>query len=187
MYREKERHAASSKGSPGKSTGTSSQEQPPQPPTLVAKETAPLPPPPPQLDLSLSALDSPGMEQLEEEELEGDGEDYVELPNLDFDHGRDSPFRHAVTQRGGEGRGRMKCVTRAFGAWCVIPENAGCRNCPLLPPAFFFLSFTKILSDSPLLASIRHLIDELDDIRGHGKIIIDTSSHTPHHQCLFSS
>ena len=55
------------------------------------------------------------------------------------------------------------------------------------PPAFFFLSFTKILSDSPLLASIRRLIDELDDIRGHGKIIIDTSSHIPHHQCLFFS
>jgi len=93
MYREKERRAAGSKGSPGKSAGTSSQEQPPQPPILVAKETAPLaPPPPPQLDLSLSALDFPGMEQLEEEGLEGDGEDYVEPPNLDFDHGRDSPF-----------------------------------------------------------------------------------------------
>ena len=67
----------------------------------------------------------------------------------------------------------------------VIPENAHCRNSPLLPPAFFF-SFTKILSDSPLLASsIRCLVDELDDIRGHGKIIIDTSSHISHHQCLF--
>ena len=95
MYREKERHAASSKGSPGKSTGTSSQERPPQPPTLVAKETASLsPPPPPQVDLSLSALDSPGMEQLEEEELEGDGEDFVEAPNFEFDQGRDSPFRY---------------------------------------------------------------------------------------------
>jgi len=95
MYREKERQAASSKGSPGKSAGTSSQEQLPQPPALVVKETAPLaPPPPPQLDLSLSALDFPGMEQLEEEELEGDGEDYVEPPNLDFDNGRDSPLRY---------------------------------------------------------------------------------------------
>jgi len=44
--------------------------------------------------LSLSALDFPGIEQLEEDELERDGEDYVEPPNLDFDHGRDSPFRY---------------------------------------------------------------------------------------------
>jgi len=69
--------------------------QPPQPPALVAKETASLPaPPPPQLNLCLSALDFPGMEQLEEDELEGDREDYVEPPNVDFDHGRDSPFRY---------------------------------------------------------------------------------------------
>ena len=34
------------------------------------------------------------MEQLEEDDLEGDGEDYVEPPNVDFDHGRDSPFRY---------------------------------------------------------------------------------------------
>jgi len=78
-------------------------------------------------------------------------------------------------------------VTSAFGAWCVIPENADCRNSPLLPPAFF-LSFTKILSDSALLASsICCLLDELDDIRRHGKIIIDTSSHISHHHCLFLS
>jgi len=54
-------------------------------------------------------------------------------------------------------------MTRAFGAWCVIPENADCRNCPLLPPALLFLSFTKILSDSPPLASILCLVDEFDD------------------------
>ena len=36
-------------------------------------------------------------------------------------------------------------------------------------PPCFFLSFTMILSDSPLLASIRCLVDELDDICGHGK------------------
>ena len=61
----------------------------------MVKETAPLAPlPPPQLDLSLSALDFPGMEQFEEDELEEDGEDYVEPPNLDFDNGRDSPFRY---------------------------------------------------------------------------------------------
>jgi hypothetical protein len=35
---------------------------------------------------------------------------------------------------------------------------------------------------SLLLASIRCLVDGLDDIRGHGKIIIDTSSHIPHQQ-----
>ena len=95
MYREKEQQAAGSKGSPGKSAGFSSRVKLPQPPAVVAKETAPLaPPPPPQLDLSLSALDFPGMEQLEEDELEGDREDYVEPPNLDFDHSRDSPFRY---------------------------------------------------------------------------------------------
>jgi len=71
MYREKERRAASNKGSPGKSAGTSSQELATQPPALVVKETAPLaPPPPPQVGLSLSALDFPGMGQLEEDELE---------------------------------------------------------------------------------------------------------------------
>ena len=37
-------------------------------------------------------LDFPGMEQ--EHEPERDGEDYVEPPNFDFDHGRDSPFRY---------------------------------------------------------------------------------------------
>ena len=51
------------------------------------------------------------------------------------------------------------------------------------PP--FFLSFTKILSESPLLASIRCLVDQFDDIRGHGKIIIDTLSYIPHHQSHF--
>ena len=72
MYREKVRQAASSKGSPSKSAGTSSQDLPTQPPALVVKETALLaPPPPPQVELSLSALDFPVMEQLEEDELEG--------------------------------------------------------------------------------------------------------------------
>ena len=62
---------------------------------MVVKGTAALPPPPPpQLDLSLSALDFPGMEQLEEDEMEGDGEDYVEPPNIEFDHSLDSPFRY---------------------------------------------------------------------------------------------
>jgi hypothetical protein len=30
-----------------------------------------------------------------EDELEGDGEVYVELPNFEFDYGWDSPFRYA--------------------------------------------------------------------------------------------
>ena len=95
IHREKEQQAASSKGSPGKSAGTSSQELATQPPALVVKETALLaPPPPPQVELSLSALDFPGMEQLEEDELEGDGEDYVEPPDFEFNHCRDSPFRY---------------------------------------------------------------------------------------------
>jgi len=62
-------------------------------------------------------------------------------------------------------------VTRACGAWCVIPEIA---DCPFLPPFSFFY---QDLSHSSLLASNRYPVDELDDIRGHGKIIIDTSSH----------
>jgi hypothetical protein len=75
MYREKERQAASSKGSPGKSAGPSSQERPAQPPAPVAKEPAPVAPPPAlQSDLSLSALDFPGMGH--EDDLAGDGEDW---------------------------------------------------------------------------------------------------------------
>ena len=93
MYCKKKQQATSSKGSLGKSVGTSSQEQLPQPTMLVAKESPPLPsPPPPQLNLSLSTLDFPGMEQLEEDELEGDGEDYVGAPNFKSDDGWDNPF-----------------------------------------------------------------------------------------------
>jgi hypothetical protein len=93
MYREKERQAATSKGSPGKSAGASSQEQPAQLPAPVAKESAPVAALSAlQPDLSLSALDFPGMGH--EDELEGDGEDYVEPPNFESDHGRDSPFRY---------------------------------------------------------------------------------------------
>ena len=93
MYREKERQAASSKGSPGKSAGASSQEQPAQLPAPVEKQSAPVAPLSAlQPDLSPSALDFPGMGH--EDELEGDGEDYIEPPNIEFDHGRDSPFRY---------------------------------------------------------------------------------------------
>jgi len=92
MYREKERQASGSKGSPGKSAGTSSQQQPPESPAPVVKESAlPPPPPPPQPDLLLPTLDFPGMEQVE---LEGFGEDYIEPPNFELDHGRESPYRY---------------------------------------------------------------------------------------------
>src|SRR6266581_1577139 len=47
-----------------------------------------------------------------------------------------------------------------------------------------FLFFYQDLSHSSLLASIRYPVDELDDIRGHGKIIIDTFVPYPH-QCFF--
>ena len=93
MYRQKERQAASSKGSPGKSADTASQQQPPEPSETVAKESALLPPlPPPQPDLSLPTLDFPGMDQ--GDELESFGEDYVEPPNFELDHGRESPYRY---------------------------------------------------------------------------------------------
>jgi hypothetical protein len=93
MYREKEQLASSSKGSLGKSAGTSSQQEPPEPPAPVAKESTLLPPPPPpQPDLLLPTLDSPGMEQ--EGELEGFGEDYIEAPNFELDHGWESPYRY---------------------------------------------------------------------------------------------
>ena len=75
---------------------------------------------------------------------------------------------------------------------CVVchpcSENSDCQNCPLPPPAFFFLlSFTKILSGSLLLASTCCFVDELDDIRGHGRIIIDTPSHIPTTNAFFFS
>jgi len=58
----------------------------------VVKESALLPPlPPPQPDLSLPSLDFPEMAQ--EDGLEGHGEDYVELPNFEFHHSRESPYR----------------------------------------------------------------------------------------------
>jgi hypothetical protein len=93
MYREKERQAASSKGSPGKSAGTSSQQEPPESSGPAAKESELLPPlPPPQADLSIPILDFP--EMVQEDGLEGDGEDYVEPSNFETDHGRESPYRY---------------------------------------------------------------------------------------------
>jgi len=71
MYHKKEWQVASSKGSLGKSAGTSSQQQQPEPPAPVVKESALLPPPPLQPDLSLPTLNFPKIE------LEGFGEDYV--------------------------------------------------------------------------------------------------------------
>jgi hypothetical protein len=92
MYREKERQAAGSRGSPGKSSGATSQQQQAQPPAPVAKESVPLPITPSVSEPSLSPLDTPVMGQ--EELLEHEGDEYVEPPNLDFDHGRDSPYRY---------------------------------------------------------------------------------------------
>ena len=67
---------------------------------------------------------------------------------------------------------------------CVVCHTRRLSKLPAPSARLFF--FTKILLDSPVLASIRCLVDELDDIRGQGKINLDTSSHVPHHQCLFS-
>jgi len=53
------------------------------------------------------------------------------------------------------------------------------------PSAHLFFSFTKILSDSPLLASIFCLVDERDNIHGHRQMIINTSSHPPTTNALF--
>lgn len=90
MYREKERQAAS-KGSPGKSAVTASQQEP-QPPAPLAELSLPLPPAPPLSEPRLSPLDTPviGLE----EELEAEADGFMAPPNLEFDHGRDSPFRY---------------------------------------------------------------------------------------------
>jgi len=48
-----------------------------------------------------------------------------------------------------------------------------------------FLFFYQDLSHSSLLASIRCPVDELDDIRGHGKRIIDTFVPYPPPPMLF--
>jgi len=48
-----------------------------------------------------------------------------------------------------------------------------------------FLFFHQDLSHSSLLASIRYPVDELDDIRGHGKRIIDTFVSYPPPPMLF--
>jgi hypothetical protein len=91
MYREKERQATGS-GSPGKSSVTSQQQQPEQPPALVTKASTPLPPAPQVPEPDLSPLDTPVIGP--EEGLEGD--EYVVPPNFEFelDDGRDSPYRY---------------------------------------------------------------------------------------------
>jgi len=52
------------------------------------------------------------------------------------------------------------------------------------PPFSFFL-LPRFYQTLRSLASIRCLVDELDDIRGHRKIIIDTSSHIPTTNAFF--
>jgi hypothetical protein len=71
------------------------QEQQPQGSGLVAKESTPLPPPPATSEPSLSPPDTPRM--VVEGELGpagADGDELMEPPNIDFDDGRDSPYRY---------------------------------------------------------------------------------------------
>ena len=103
MYREKERQASGGSGnSPGKSSTATSivtqQQQPQQRLTTVEKESTPLPPPPapPSSEPSLSPTDTPVMGQGGELEPEGEegGGGFMEPPNFDPDHGRESPYRY---------------------------------------------------------------------------------------------
>lgn len=108
MYREKERQASGGSGnSPGKSSSATSivkQQQQPQQRSMTTaeKESTPLPlppppPAPPSSEPSLSPVDAPviggqaGELVLEVEEGAGG---LMEPPNLDFDHGRESPYRY---------------------------------------------------------------------------------------------
>ena len=107
MYREKERQASGGSGnSPGKSSSATSivkqQQQTQQRLMTVEKELTPLPPPPPSppappsSELAFSPVDTPVMGQggeLEPEAEEG-ADGLIEPPNLDFDHGRESPYRY---------------------------------------------------------------------------------------------
>jgi hypothetical protein len=90
MYREKERQVSSG-SSPGKSSAAT--EAQPQRSTPAAKESTPLPPPPPPPELSLSPLDTASLGT--EEDIEGGENDgFIEAPNFELDHGRESPFRY---------------------------------------------------------------------------------------------
>jgi hypothetical protein len=96
MYREKERQTAI-RSSPGKSSASTStsQEQQSQRSGLVAKESTPLPPPPATSEPSLSPPDTPRMGVEGEPGPAGaDGDELMEPPNIDFDDGRDSPYRY---------------------------------------------------------------------------------------------
>ena len=98
MYREKERQAAT-RSSPGKSSGSTStstsQEQQPQSSGLVGKESTPLPPPPATSEPSVSPPDTPRMGvEGELGPVGADGDELIEPPNIDLDHGRDSPYRY---------------------------------------------------------------------------------------------
>jgi hypothetical protein len=100
MYREKERQASGGKGdSPGKSSDIVQQQQ--LRTTAAVKESTPLPPPPPPpsepslFPASIGQADELVAEAEVEAEVEGgDAEELVEPPNLDFDHGRESPYRY---------------------------------------------------------------------------------------------
>jgi len=168
MYREKERQAASSKGSPGKSAGSSSQKQPP-----------------PQLDVSLSALDltSPNLKRswrVTEKILWS--RRTLNLIMVGTAHSGIFMVRRYTTWWRKK-RGRVNFATSAFGAYLKIQIVEIARS--FRPPFFFLLPrFYQILRS---LASIRCLVDELDNICGHGKIIIDTSSHPPPTPFFFST
>jgi hypothetical protein len=98
MYREKERQASGGSGSsPGKSSTAIVQQEQPRP-TLAVKESSPLPPPPPPpsepslFPASIGQEDDLGAEV--EVEGGGAGEELIEPPNLQFDSGRESPYRY---------------------------------------------------------------------------------------------
>jgi hypothetical protein len=96
MYREKERQVAT-RSSPGKSFGSTStsEEQRPQRSGLVVKESTPLPLPPARSEPSLFPPDTPRMGvEGELGPVGADGDELMEPPNIDFDHGRDSPYRY---------------------------------------------------------------------------------------------
>jgi hypothetical protein len=108
-------------------------------------------------------------------------------PSFGFEDGRESPYRyvhgallHNVVEEEEQIMGAVRCVTDASGALYLISEIEDCRNCPLHPTFFLRLLYQNI-SYFPLLANIRCLLDELDGVCEHGKPIIDTPSHIPHH------
>ncbi len=101
MIVSREGATAATKNSPGKSSGftttstSPSQKQQPHRSGLVAKEFTPLSPPPATSEASISPPDTPRMGVKGELGPAGeDGDELMEPPNIDVDHGRDSPYRY---------------------------------------------------------------------------------------------